>query len=132
MRSNSSLAMLFLGVIVGIASVLSCSDDSPGNADAATCECPAAEPPITGRIEIVNQTQVIAANGRDSQQALCPSGSTLLSGSCTVATSTPVRDVTLEQAGFFGSENAWYCAFKNNEALEVTVKASVRCLVPAP
>ena len=130
MRSPTHLATLGAGLFAGIVLVLSCSDDSPGHADAASCDCPAAEPPLSGRITVVNQTQVIAANARGGQGASCPSGALLLSGSCTTETINPLRDVTLEQSGFFMQENSWQCWFKNNEAAPVTIKASVRCLVP--
>jgi hypothetical protein len=131
MRSLSPLITLIVGLLVGVVLVLSCSDNSPGRVDAATCTC---EPPISDRIMIVNATQVIPANGRSGQGTGCPAGATMLSGSCTTETINPNRDVTLEQSGFYGGgdENGWECEFKNNEATPVTIKVSVRCLMPAP
>jgi hypothetical protein len=118
---------MFAGAVL----VLSCSDDSPGNVDAATCDCPATEPPLAGRIMIVDQTQVIPANSRSGQDAICPQGALRLSGSCTTAVVNPVRDVTLEQAGFFADDlRSWSCDFRNNEATPVTIKVSVVCLLP--
>ena len=132
MRSVSPLVALSAGVLAGIALVLSCSDDSPGHADAASCECPAAEAPIAGRITIVQQTFVVSANARGGIEGGCAPGATMLTGSCTTDTVNPLRDVTLEQSGFYAQENGWYCRFKNNEAAPVTVKVSIRCLNPAP
>jgi hypothetical protein len=131
MRVTSSAASLVAGLLAGFVLVLSCSDDSPGNVDAATCDCPASEPPLAGRIMVVDQTQVIAANSRGLQGAVCPEGALRLSGSCTTADSSPLRDVTLEQGGFYqDTPRSWNCFFKNNEAAPVTIKASVVCLMP--
>jgi hypothetical protein len=130
MRVAYSAVRFVAGVLAGMALVLSCSDDSPGNVDAGACDCPAAEPPIAGRIVVIDVTQVAAANGLGIQSAGCPQGARLLSGSCTTAVDNPVRDVTLQQSGFYTTEQAWHCQFKNNEATPVTIKASVVCLMP--
>ena len=132
MRTTSPIAPLLAGMFAGIVLMLSCGDDSPDKADAAMCDCPAAEPPFSGRITIVNQTQIIAANNDGGQSAGCPQGAQLLSGSCTTDNVNPFRDVTLRQSGFYGTEQGWNCEFRNNEATPVTVKASVVCLMPAP
>jgi hypothetical protein len=132
MRVPPSVLSLVTGMFAGVLLVLSCSDDSPGDADAATCDCPAAEPPLAGRIMIIDQTQTIAANGRGGQGAACPQGTLRLTGSCTTADVNPNRDVTLEQSGFYRSNDltGWNCDFKNNEATPVTIKVSIVCLVP--
>ncbi len=117
-------------VFVGAALMLSCSDDSSGAVDAAICDCTGAEPPIAGRVVIVNQTQSIAANSVGSQDTGCPQGAQLLSGSCTTATVNPGRDVTLQQSGFYENEQGWRCVFRNNEATPVTIKVSLICLMP--
>lgn len=130
MRTSSNVVFLIAGVIAGVAFVLSCSDDSPNHADAATCDCPAAEAPIAGRIMVVSNTRVIAANARGGEGIGCPAGAALLTGSCTTQSVNPLRDVTLEQSGFYENEDGWACFFKNNEATPVTIKVSARCLVP--
>lgn len=132
MRVISSLVSLVAGMAAGAILMLSCGDDSPSKADAATCDCSAAEPSITGRIMVVDQTQIIAANSRGGQGAKCPQGALRLSGSCTTAQVNPGRDVTLEQSGFYQASDqvTWDCLFKNNEATPVTIKASVTCLLP--
>jgi hypothetical protein len=132
MRIGSSVVSLIAGMFAGIVLLLSCSDDSPGHVDAATCDCPPAEPPVAARIMIVSQTRTIPANSRSSQGAQCPQGALRLEGSCTTADLNPVRDVTLEQAGFYEPNDTlgWNCFFKNNEATPVTIKASVVCLLP--
>lgn len=131
MRLISNFVLLFAGMVAGVALVLSCSDDSPSHADAATCDCPAAEPPIATRIVIRSGTDTIAANARGGQGVACPQGAVLLTGSCTTETLNPLRDVTLEQSGFHEvAGDGWNCMFKNNEATPVTIKVSVRCLMP--
>jgi hypothetical protein len=130
MRTIPSGVRFAAGVLAGVVLVLSCSDDSPGQVDAGACDCPAAEPPIAGRTVIVDQTQVIAANGSGGQGAVCPQGARLLSGSCTTADGIQVLNVTLQQSGFYTTEQAWTCQFKNNEATPVTIKASAICLMP--
>jgi hypothetical protein len=130
MRAISSAVRFAVGVLAGVVLVLSCSDDSPGKVDAGVCDCPAAEPPISGRIVIVNTTRDAAANSLGSTGVNCPQGAQLLSGSCTTADVNPVRDVTLQQSGFYTTEQSWSCRFRNNEATPVTIKASAICLMP--
>jgi hypothetical protein len=81
---------------------------------------------------VVDQTRVIAANDRGGTGAECPQGALRLSGSCTTADVNPVYDLTLEQAGFYFANDlrGWDCKFRNNEAVPVTIKASVVCLMP--
>lgn len=132
MRVTSSVGSLAMGMLIGICLVLSCGDDSPGKADAAACDCPAAEPPLAGRISVVDQTQSIPGNSRGGQSAECPVEALRLTGSCTTRDINPLRDITLEQSGFYsGDQRGWNCFFKNNEATPVTIKASVVCLIPA-
>ena len=133
MRFTSSVVTLIAGMFAGAILVLSCGDDSPGKADAATCDCPAAELPIAGRIMVVDQTQVIGPNSRGGTGAACPPDALRLSGSCTTQALNPLRDVTLEQSGFYNATDdrrGWTCFFRNNEAADVTIKASVVCLLP--
>lgn len=132
MRKTPSAVRFLAGVLAGVALVLACSDDSPGNVDAGTCDCPAAEPPISGRVVIVNSTASIAGGSSDSDSAVCPQGAQLLSGSCTTPDINPLRDVTLQQSGFYLMTGpvSWRCHFKNNEATPVTIKTSAICLMP--
>ena len=129
MGITSTVMLLVAGAIAGGGMMLSCSDDSPGNADAA-CGCPAAEPPLAGRVVIVDQTQVIAANSTGGQEAGCPEGAQLLSGSCKTDMLNPIRDVTLQQSGTSELGKGWSCRFRNNEAAPVTIRVSAICLAP--
>lgn len=130
MRKTPHLVTLLSGAVAGICFVLACGDDSSTHADAGSC--PPAEPPIAGRIVTKSLTSDIAANARGLANTACPTGAKLLTGSCTTATLNPLRDVTLEQSGFFeDSYEGWGCFFKNNENAPVTIKVSIRCLMPA-
>jgi hypothetical protein len=135
MSFGRSIVLVASGVVAGIAFVLSCSDDAPGKADAATCDCPPAEPPITAsRYQVVDGIAEVLANDTGLAGALCPAGTAFLSGSCTTQLRNPTRDVTLQQSGFYDASEfgGWTCRFRNNEATPVTIKATVVCLKPAP
>ena len=144
MHVAKSILLLLSGATAGITLMLSCGDnlhlsadaaiDAPKTADAApVCDCPAAEPPLTGRFEVVNALRVIAGNDTGLQGRACPAGTQLISGSCTTDFINPIRDVTLQQSGFFGMPPVgWECFFRNNEATPVTIRVSVICLKPAP
>ena len=146
MHVARSILLLMTGAASGIASVLSCGDnlsvqanadadiDAPKVPDAApACDCPAAEPPLTGRFVVVSLTQVIAANAFGGQSAACPVGSQLISGSCTQDLVNPVPNLTLRQSGFYEiAPREWVCSFRNNEPFPVTIRASVICLKPTP
>ena len=123
-----SLRSVFLA---GMALALSCSDTSPLGADAGTCDCPASEPPIAGRIMTVTGTQIIPAGDRGGQGVACPQGTQRLVGSCMTDDIATIRNVTLEQSGFrVGDRHGWACYFKNNELNPVTIRVSIDCLVP--
>lgn len=129
--------VLATGAAFGIAAVLSCSDGSPRHSDAATCDCPASEPPLAGRIIMVDDIVTMGpVNGPENGDGFaglgCPSGTQLLSGSCSnTGTSSP--DIILRQSGFsINSDNGWRCLFHNNTTTPIQIKATVICLKTAP
>lgn len=131
MRIASSVSLLLAGMLAGILLVLSCSDDSPGKADAATCDCPAAELPIAGRLMRFSNTRTIDPGSTNGNGASCPQGGLLISGSCTNNDSS-VPDLTLQQSGSRSDDSqGWSCSFKNNSAVPVTIKVTAICLMPA-
>lgn len=129
----------------GISFVFSCGDNLSVNvnADAAidavitpdaasTCDCLAAEPALAGRFVVVSQISTIAANAHNAAAPTCPAGTQPLFGSCTTDLPSPIRNVTLEQAGiYFSSPQDWFCWFRNHESVPVTIRASAICLKPA-
>lgn len=130
------ILLLGIGAAFGVAMVLSCSNESPRKVDAATCDCPASEPPLAGRIIVRDDVATLGPlggpqNGNGAAGTSCPSGGQLLSGSCT-NTTTGLVDITLKESGFTDSSNlGWRCSFHNNTASPIQIKASVICLMPA-
>src|SRR5512144_80454 len=119
MKLVKHVLILMTGAIFGVAAVLSCSDSSPRRSDAATCDCPASEPPLTGRLIFQDDIQILPPlggvdNGNGAAGAGCPRGTQFLSGSCTNTTAGLV-DITLKEAGFTDNANpGWRCSFHNN------------------
>jgi hypothetical protein len=124
------LGLLAAGMAAGAMLVISCSDDSPGSADAATCDCAPAEPPIAGRIHIVTNTQIAPPNQVGLQSNRCPDGSVLLGGGCGTEDGQPA-DIVLSQSRPSTSGDGWACYFQNQSATPITIKVEARCLVPA-
>ena len=127
-----TILRLFPPVLVGAAFsaglILACSDDSPHDADAASCDCPAAEAPLAGRI--VERTYTIIVDADGSGTALCPPGATLLGGGCTIeAAGAGVGTITLFESGprIGGHTCRWISTVPNPS----TAKATAFCLVPA-
>jgi hypothetical protein len=139
-----SILLLMSGATAGIALVISCGRNSHSSADAAidasavadagpSCDCPAAEPPLAGRVVVVSQLRVYSGNSYGGYSARCPLGALLISGSCGTDLSNPLRNVTLMGSTSFGVPPvAWDCTFRNNEFTPVTFRASAICLGPAP
>jgi len=129
MNIVKSCGLVAAGLVAGVMLVISCSDDSPGTADAASCDCPPAEPPVAERIEIVTATQTIPANSNGGQSTGCPVGAALLSGGCDTDNGQPA-DIQLRMSTpFDGDLRGWSCWFRNNENVPVTIKVSAVCLV---
>jgi|JI10StandDraft_1071094.scaffolds.fasta_scaffold28579_2 hypothetical protein len=130
------IALTFIaGAVCATGLVLACSDDSPHDADAATCDCPAAEPPLAGRITKVRGLDgTLAQSSAGGAVAVCPAGSTLLSGSCHLvedgggATSARLLEGGPDEV----NPNGWGCAWRNGPEFTATVHAEVRCLLPPP
>lgn len=125
------------GIIIGISATLACSDDSPSHADAASCDCPNAEPPIKSRISEIIESRMLPpsteSSGRGGLGALCPEGSILITGGCTAGTGQ-VPDVVIEQNSpapreLGSSGNAWGCSWRNNTNQPVQVRVIARCLM---
>jgi hypothetical protein len=93
------------GAFFGFALLLSCDDDSPSDADAASCNCPPAEAPLLGRTqEFEVSTTLPPANmaptfGKEGGSVDCPAGSG--------------------------------CRWKNLSNAPVPVRSIARCLMPA-
>lgn len=124
---HKSLALFAAGVAFSAAAIVACSDDSPGDADAAVCDCPAAEPPLSGRI--INRTGdfMIPENGATVPSVDCRAGETVLGGGC--QSSTP--GLVLRGSGVDHTRNGSTCSWQNTTAAAITATVVAVCLAPA-
>jgi hypothetical protein len=133
-----------VGLGSGISLALSCGDNLSVEvtADAAidaarvpdavpTCDCPATEPPLPGRIIMVTSTRVFPANDTMVDSVVCPKGSRPIFGSCTTNQFNPAQNITLQQMGIITFPQEWWCFFHNFENVPVTIRTTAICLKPA-
>ena len=129
-----SLIIALGGAALACALILSCGDDSLGDADAqTTCDCPAAEPPLSGRIVRVTETVALAAQDTAGVGARCATGATLLGGGCDLE--TPDKGITIflnTPSDPTGGVEAWACRWNNPTTDANTGIATAICLMPAP
>lgn len=135
MTRASSFAYLVGGFAVGIALIVACSDDAPGNvdaADAAACDCPASEPPLAGRITRVRVDNTLSPGAGGGASAFCPAGAVALGGACEVAI-TDTNVVLLSSRFTAGTPAGYGCVWSTiGAAMARTGTAEVVCLTPAP
>lgn len=132
MKKSNWVAATIVGAVLGAGLVIACSDDSPGDADAAVCDCPAAEPPLAGRIVPVRVQGTIQANGGGGASAQCPSGATILGGSCEQMTlSSQVLLLEARISRTTPTAPVYVCEWMNNGATTPVVFAEAVCLMPA-
>jgi len=117
------------GAVVTATLILACSDDAPGPADASVCDCPAAEPPLDGRVIEVSVPASFAAPGGGAG-VNCPMGSLFMGGSCLIDALGPgPGTVSLQEAGQQSPGN-YSCSWNSTIAAVSTTRAVARCLVP--
>lgn len=113
-----------------------CSDDGGSLIDAAadggTCNCPAAEPPLAGRLTVVrtNLPDEGGTPGTVAIAAQCPDNAELLGGGCGVLgageqTLTLYRSTRTSESPF-----AYRCGWNNPTGATVTIEAWASCLAP--
>lgn len=133
--TKRDLFIFAAGTCFGLALLLSCDDDSPSAADAASCDCSLAEPSLEGRIQAFEESTTLPpANmaptfGKRAGGSECPPGGILLSGGCAPAVGT-VPDILVE-ASYPEGSNGWSCYWKNLSNDPVPVRGIARCLMPA-
>jgi hypothetical protein len=144
MQVTRSILLVASGAVAGIAFVLSCGDNLSIRADAAVdapkapdasplCDCPAAEPPLAGRVVVISTDNTVDPNAESTGTATCPVGSQLISGSCTTIYPTDIYDVIMRESGFYiSSPLTWHCLFLNKSSFRLTFRTSVICLKPMP
>jgi hypothetical protein len=134
--NTKSVPLLLSGLFAGIALVLACSDDAPRRADAAdaSCQCPAAEAPITAeRIQEDTKVYTIPANTKHFVAGVtCTAspleGAIILTGGCTAQLPVGGDAVLVENSVHsFG----WSCVWNNPSNVDIQVTAVIRCLTRA-
>lgn len=127
----SSLASAAFAVTL----VVACSDDSPPPADAqdaAVCDCPAAEPPLQGRIVPVVVPDTVPPMDIAIATAQCQDGGILLGGGCrevgldgriVIRSAGPMR-IDPNRPGF-------HCSWLSTSPAAINVEAEAICLMPA-
>lgn len=129
-----TLASLVAGAVGAAALIVACSDDSPGRVDAATCDCPAAEPPIPGRVtRLRSLDETLQANSGVAAIVACPSGATLVTGWCDFENmpGTPPQLALVRSGSSPAAANTWLCDWQNYNGGSATVHAEAVCLMPA-
>ncbi|HVV84159.1 MAG TPA: hypothetical protein VHE35_13885 [Kofleriaceae bacterium] len=131
MQRLSLIACLLVGALGGALIVVACSDDSPGDADASTCDCPASEPPLAGRIvHLHSPAGEIPANGMGNAAQGCPTNAVLLGGGCHLTNHN--INVFLNESGIAAvGDPAYDCQWKSMSNLPETGVADAICLMPA-
>lgn len=129
MKIPSTLAALSGGALIGACLVVACSDDSPADADAAVCECPAAEPPLQDRIVPFSQSVSVTMTGGGGGTG-CPDGATLISGGCLLEGADGT--VKLAYAGIFrgGPSPVWRCEWGGTAGATINGTVEAICLLP--
>ena len=128
-----TLASLLCGAAASAALILACSDDSPGDADAAVCDCPAAEAPIPPRLQKVRGLDsTLSANTRTSAFATCPANSTLMTGHCIAVDNagTPPQAALRQFGPSDPDPKTWLCVWDNLNLGTAVIHAEAVCLVP--
>jgi len=138
-----SPVLVLAGAALGVTLVWACGDDAPpvdAAADAApVCDCPAAEPPLAGRIVVTTEggTVTLSANGTATAATGCPSvDATLIGGSCYVNSGDlgALGNVTLVRSGINDPTAvgpSWECAWHSTNSTDLTVTVRAICLLPA-
>lgn len=132
MSLRTWIVAMSTGAIASAVTVIACSDDSPGDADAATCDCPAAEPPLAGRIMSRTDQDAIAVMGAAASRAVCNSGEVILGGGCRLMSAD--GRITLSEGGIVrqGGLDSFECVFISTSPVANTSIAEAVCLAPAP
>ena len=134
-RINTLLGSV-AGFVAGVIFVLSCGDgDSPDPADAAVpCDCPAAEPPLAGRIVRVISRREIAGMTLAGWSAQCELEDIVLGGGCYFASGDPKFTLSSSTPAPTDGQSvpfAWYCEVYNGTPNPINASAHAICLKPA-
>jgi hypothetical protein len=126
------LAGFAAGACVAVVSIVACSDDSPGDVDAAVCDCPASEPPLSGRITVMRSPGNVNPGSTGAASAFCPAGAKVLGGACALMNPDPQVQVGFSRIEQSGTAEGYSCFWSAVDATVAnTGTAEAICLVPA-
>ena len=115
-------------LLLSITASAACSDDAPAVDASVGCDCPAAEPPLDGRIITETGNGRVFVNSLSFMGESCDEG-VLISGGCRLNVQAP--EVVLSESGEGDVGEGWTCAWWNPTDTEYTGSVTIRCLVPA-
>src|SRR5690242_7331429 len=108
MKVITPVVCVIAGAVFGAVTVLSCSDNSPGRTDAATCNC---EAPIAGRLVTVDSApQTVQPGAPQAVSVGCPAGAQFLTGACQPV-GPNLDDIQVQQFGWVPTTFVWGCGF---------------------
>ena len=132
-------ATLLAGAVFATVVILACGNGSPADADAGACDCPEGEPPLAGRIVMVEDKRNSGTAQFQTAVAVCESSTgqdwVLLGGGCYVNDDND-EDLRLFNAGIADEDadplgSAYRCNWHNPTEITVDeVVARAICLVP--
>jgi hypothetical protein len=125
---RTPLVYLAAGAVLGIGIVVACSDDAPSDADAAVCDCPAAEPPLAGRVVLHTTSRALAPQSNEGGIRACDAGGTILTGGCRYELGS--QQITLTESGFDDTGMGWQCRWNNPTDTPSQAFVQVACLYP--
>lgn len=123
------MSIIHVAASIALVCLAACADDAPAGVDAA-CSCPAAEPPLAGRIVTVRDQRDIPGNQIGIAGPACPTGATVLGGGCRLMDSN--RGIYVREDGPADGGPAWLCVWDSSTPAPAVGIAEVICLVPAP
>jgi hypothetical protein len=131
-----TLAAATAGAAFAVVLVVACSDDSPGDADAAVCDCPASEPPLASRVmRVRGDDATLVPGGATFAVAQCPTGAVLLNGWCAAVPEGGTRpEIAIVEGGASPVQaGVWSCRYENYSVggPNTIVHAEAVCLMPA-
>jgi hypothetical protein len=136
------MLLVLAGFSAGIALVLACGNgmsDAGAQADAPTCNCPAAAPPVEKRIRVVKQKQTFTPTNQEigmgvSCDSLASRRAVMLGGSCFHTESGVPTGLVLVFSGYGevnpGPTPIWGCTWRNPSGSAGELVATATCLLP--
>ena len=134
MRAMKTLLSIASGAAAAVALMLSCNGSSADVDAQPACNCPEAEPPLDGRIQILQEeAQLTAGVASEGVVVACPEGGVMLGGGCNYKDDNS-GPISLRRAGpgEQGNPHIWVCTYNGDTVVgtEATIIGTAYCLLP--